>query len=70
LGKWRGCLRIGSIRRLIKGKYQGRPRKKWLDGVQATLSRHGAKTTKNVRKARMKEMTLRDAKVECLDRVS
>jgi len=31
---------------------QGRLRKRWLDGVQETLSRHGVKTSKIVSKAR------------------
>jgi len=34
------------------------------------LSRHGVKTTKNVRKARMKEMTQQNAEVEFLDNVA
>jgi len=44
--------------------------KRWLDGVQETLSRHRVKTSKNVRKVQMKEMALRDAKIGCLDRGS
>jgi len=45
------CFRIGSIGRFIKGKIpgrrnQGRPRMRWLDGIQETLSRHRVKTTK------------------------
>jgi len=49
---------------------QGRLRKKGVDGVQEILSRHGLTTTKNVRKARLKETSLRNANVECLDMVS